>query len=194
MGARPKVYPMNNFEQDLGIYSRNPTELPDFVQDHLVIEQCYLNNKQPSEQLISDVDNLPDFALNSVSQRQTKLQRNGSNLPFDLTGRLDKASSNHTTPSGPLDLPSYSRSGEDSKDRSESVGFPFDLQLPASEANVTTNSVSRECSSMNDNTNSTKFLPDFLNDGPVRSRTTPSPEFSHVTSIVDSKHKLVIFN
>ncbi|XP_071451863.1 endosome-associated-trafficking regulator 1 [Hetaerina americana] len=35
--------------------------LPDFVQDHLVMEQCYL--AEPPTQGLPDLDNLPDFAL-----------------------------------------------------------------------------------------------------------------------------------
>lgn len=102
-GARPKIYSSpatssNNLEKDNGVYSRNPTELPDFVQDHLVIEQCYLNHVS-DQQSIPDVDNLPDFALNSVEQRQS-WHRNDSkksqsqlmpDIPFDLTGSIDKA-------------------------------------------------------------------------------------------------------
>lgn len=38
-----------------------PSVLPDFVQDHLVIEQCYLNLDGVNK---PDLDNLPDFTLN----------------------------------------------------------------------------------------------------------------------------------
>lgn len=108
--------------KDTGVYSsRNPTELPDFVQDHLVIEQCYLNHTEPVQQVLVDVDNLPDFALNS---RQARLRnepnkRDDSNvlcdLPFDLTGMLDKGLShrNHSVSnamhSNHLDLPTFER-------------------------------------------------------------------------------------
>lgn len=100
-GARPKVYSSsmpspNNLEKDSTVYSRNPTELPDFVQDHLVIEQCYLSHES-KQQAIPDVDNLPDFALNSVEQRQAWLRNEAKksepvlgDIPFDLTGSLDK--------------------------------------------------------------------------------------------------------
>jgi len=107
-GARPKVYssstssPGNVLDKDNvgSVYSgRNPTELPDFVQDHLVIEQCYLNHEN-SQSILPDVDNLPDFALNSMEQRQSRLRnetkKNDSDIlcddlrSFDLTDTLHK--------------------------------------------------------------------------------------------------------
>lgn len=111
-GARPKVYasPVSNTNNDRdsisgNIYSnRNPTELPDFVQDHLVIEQCYLN-QDAVQPILPDVDNLPDFALNSMEQRrktrkrqsrmQNEIKGNNSDLcdrlrSVDLTGTLNQ--------------------------------------------------------------------------------------------------------
>ncbi|XP_076238098.1 lethal (3) 04053 isoform X3 [Calliopsis andreniformis] len=99
VGARPKVYfspapSPNNLEKDSTVYSRNPTELPDFVQDHLVVEQCYLNHES-KQQPIPDVDNLPDFALNSVEQEQARLR-----------SEFKKGSTERPESSGfPLDLP-----------------------------------------------------------------------------------------
>lgn len=132
-GARPKVYtnypkssPSSGLDKDnigSGVYSgRNPTELPDFVQDHLVIEQCYLNheNNQP---VLPDVDNLPDFALNSMEQRQSRLRsetkKNDSDVlcddlrSFDLTDTLHKGlshrdhSASNAMHSNHLDLPVF---------------------------------------------------------------------------------------
>lgn len=78
------------------VYSRNPVELPDFVQDHLVIEQCYLNH-DPTVQPIVELENLPDFALNSVEQRNKQwndtkkcTSENLGDLSFDLTVSLEK--------------------------------------------------------------------------------------------------------
>lgn len=99
-GARPKVYTSAtpyNLEKGSAVYPRNRTELPDFVQDHLVIEQYYLNH-EPKQQTISDVDNLPDFTLNSIEQWQTRLRNESKksessascDLSFDLTESLDK--------------------------------------------------------------------------------------------------------
>ena len=76
-GARPKVYepqspriPVQNDSNETK-YPRNPTELPDFVQDHLVIEQCYLSDNTCSNTANVAVDNLPDFTLNSVGKRHS---------------------------------------------------------------------------------------------------------------------------
>lgn len=131
-GARPKVYssttssPGSVLDKDNvggSVYSgRNPTELPDFVQDHLVIEQCYLNHEN-SQPILPDVDNLPDFALNSMEQRQSRLRsetkKNDSDVlcddlrSFDLTTRLHKGlshrdqSASNAMHSNHLDLPIF---------------------------------------------------------------------------------------
>lgn len=131
-GTRPKVYssptssPSSVFDKDSasGVYSgRNPTELPDFVQDHLVIEQCYLNHKT-NQPVLPDVDNLPDFALNSMEPRQSRIRnetkKNDSEIfgddlrSFDLTETLHKGSTHRDHPasnasmhSNHLDLPAF---------------------------------------------------------------------------------------
>lgn len=90
-GARPKVYEPSQAartpEPDMGgKYPRNPTELPDFVQDHLVIEQCYLGDKGGNSCSSNvEVPYLPDFALNSVEQsRHLKRWRNSQDHPNSL--------------------------------------------------------------------------------------------------------------
>lgn len=86
--------------------------LPDFVQDHLVIEQCYLGNDSSPQELSVDLDNLPDFTPN----------RNGPNRWKDTVRTNERRSTN--TPSNlPLDLPTRPR-----------VGFPLDLPLTESQA------------------------------------------------------------
>lgn len=138
-GARPKVYSsptQYNLEKSSAVYSRNPTELPDFVQDHLVIEQYYLNH-EPNKQTISDVDNLPDFALNSVERRQTRLRNESKkgessascDLSFDLTGNLDKTipqrnqSIPNTSCSSHMTLPAFVRSNVGSTESPEPLGI-----------------------------------------------------------------------
>lgn len=99
------------------MFSRNPTELPDFVQDHLIVEQCYLDNSHGNSQSI-DVDNLPDFAISSVEQRQMKAkveQEVRRDLSFDLAGSVDERirqkefSPKNNVSSSPLDLPKFNR-------------------------------------------------------------------------------------
>ncbi|KAF4530469.1 hypothetical protein B566_EDAN018371, partial [Ephemera danica] len=91
-GARPKVYDNPRYDTK-DTYNRrhvNTPELasvlPDFVQDHLVVEQCYL-----AADSTLDIDNLPDFALSGTSDLDLPLdlgQRSShiaEQLPFDLT-------------------------------------------------------------------------------------------------------------
>ena len=184
-GARPKVYSpvrmssdnVNSPEMD-GVYPRNPTELPDFVQDHLVIEQCYLNHEE-SAPLVTDIDNLPDFTLNNVEQRQLpkthrtdgKKLDTSSNLPFDLTGGLDRHNHKRST----------SRAVGSLNPLRNVQGFPFDLPLPVPGSNRIANLAGPTHSPSNDVTSGNKSLPDFLNDGPIRNRATGQPSQSFST-------------
>lgn len=138
-GARPKLYSSptpspSSLEKDSTIYTCNPTELPDFVQDHLVIEQCYLNH-EPKQQPTPDIDNLPDFALNSVEQRQTRLRNESkksnsalNDFSVDPTGNLDTglAQRNQSAPnttSGHLNLSIFGRPSVGFTERPESSGI-----------------------------------------------------------------------
>ncbi|XP_011166235.1 uncharacterized protein LOC105200392 [Solenopsis invicta] len=201
-GARPKIYssstssPSSILDKDnagSGVYSgRNPTELPDFVQDHLVIEQCYLNheNNQP---VLPDVDNLPDFALNSMEPRQSRLRsetkKNDSDVlcddlrSFDLTDTLHKGSPHrdhsvqNAMHSNHLDLPMFEerlKETASSLPRPEHRGFPFDLPLPFPDSNPNINSIARDDLPSGGETSVHKSLPDFLSDGPIHNRSTDS--------------------
>lgn len=207
-GARPKVYSPPtpnpfNLEKDSTVYPRNPTELPDFVQDHLGIEQYYLNQEQ-KQQTISDVDNLPDFALNSVEQRQGRLRNESKksesnascDLPFDLTGSIDKGlpHRNQSIPnisSAHLNLPGFVRSSVDSNEHPESSGFPLDLPIPVSESHAGSNINSRDCSGTSE-ANIPKSLPDFLNDGPIHNRTTLSTECGSIPNNIESTERRLL--
>ncbi|XP_043492839.1 uncharacterized protein LOC122518161 [Polistes fuscatus] len=205
-GARPKIYSSsttspNNVEKDTGVFSRNPTELPDFVQDHLVIEQCYLNHVFP-QQTIPEVDNLPDFALNSVEQRQSR-HRNDSkksqpqllpDIPFDLTGSIDKAISHNdyflsnATCSNSIDIPVFN-SVDNIIETSESAS-------DSGEPEVSNNVVTRDCTPTTDS-NVPKLLPDFLNDGPIHSRTNLSNDIgsnSQPNMVESTERRLLLEN
>ncbi|XP_076659283.1 lethal (3) 04053 [Halictus rubicundus] len=201
-GARPKVYTSpppspNKLEKDPTVYSCNPTELPDFVQDHLVLEQCYLNH-EAAQQNTSDVDNLPDFALNSVEQRQNR-HRNESeeiepvlyDLSFDLTGSINKTlpPSNQSPPnascSAHLNLPIFDRSSTGNVERPESSGFPLDLPILGAESESGLNVAARDCPGPSE-ASVPKSLPDFLNDGPIHNKTTISTDSGPVSNSVDS--------
>lgn len=118
-GARPKVYeplsrtPEHGESHDAEKYPRNPTELPDFVQDHLVIEQCYLGDTASSNLNNVEIDNLPDFALNSVEKRHVqylndhwkKNSDNSEDLSLPHSGRVDKSFLTNSSHRNSLELP-----------------------------------------------------------------------------------------
>ncbi|KAJ8975711.1 hypothetical protein NQ317_018985 [Molorchus minor] len=114
-GARPKVYSENRAPltetNSQTSESKQPrvipelsSALPDFVQDHLVIEQCYLGNNSSNNYNLN-VANLPDFAHSGDNRSKYKdgcsAHEGGNNvgmpIPLDLPIR----------PQGsfPLDLP-----------------------------------------------------------------------------------------
>jgi hypothetical protein len=117
--------------------------LPDFVQDHLVVEQCYLSDST------LDIDNLPDFALSGTSELDLPLdlgqRASNEQLPFDLTqlnSRLNFNSSisnnDYRLPSSnirnldrvlPLDLPHCNTSNNETLplDLAQSVNISDDL-------------------------------------------------------------------
>lgn len=111
-GARPKVYcegrPISSISDlDLGqsetkqtrIIPEYSSALPDFVQDHLVIEQCYLG-KDPHNNYNVNVNNLPDFA---PSRSSININR----LNLDSSHDLNHSTNNNSNDiSIPLDLPS----------------------------------------------------------------------------------------
>lgn len=113
-GARPKVYcegrtissvsdlefPHSPEMKQTRIVPEYSSALPDFVQDHLVVEQCYLGNG-PSNSFNLDI-NLPDFTPNrdgSDSSHNNRRSDNSINtIPLDLPIRAQ-------TSGFPLDLP-----------------------------------------------------------------------------------------
>lgn len=58
--------------------------LPDFVQDHLVVEQCYLN-KDGTNRKYGDLNNLPDFTPSRINRLDLNSSRHvNSNMPIPL--------------------------------------------------------------------------------------------------------------
>ncbi|XP_014271210.1 endosome-associated-trafficking regulator 1 [Halyomorpha halys] len=86
-GARPKVYPTPTPPPSpsprLMSGSEVTSGLPDFVQDHLVIEQCYLSSGLAQQHLSVDLDSISQFA------GEYHNYSSGQDLPFDLTSRPD---------------------------------------------------------------------------------------------------------
>lgn len=84
--------------------------LPDFVQDHLVIEQCYLG-KDVHDNYVK-VNNLPDFAPSRDSI-------NVNRLNVESSRNLDRRSESSSNDAAiPLDLPIRPQ-----------AGFPLDLPI-----------------------------------------------------------------
>ncbi|XP_011501693.1 PREDICTED: uncharacterized protein LOC105365275 [Ceratosolen solmsi marchali] len=183
-GARPKFYepqsrtPEPSENHDTGKYPRNPTELPDFVQDHLVIEQCYLGDKASANIGNIEVDNLPDFALNSVEKRHirhlngqcNKTADGTKDISFDLTNHLDKDFIKNPSHQSCSDFPKLDVIDGESADVPESLGFPFNLPIPGcAESNSNANVPMYQPLSEGIQ-NTTKLLPDFLSDASIRTR------------------------
>lgn len=137
----------------------NSTMLPDFVQDHLLMEYYNMNNNNSSANM-SPVSG-DDFSLgNDLVNHQdgSKSTRNMQNdLPFDLTFNRSPNSrrrGNHH-PNIPLDLPA-----NDLLQRTVPSDLPPDL-MEGSAAGSDGVAVQREETS--------QTLPDFLSDGPIHS-------------------------
>ncbi|CAH1989595.1 unnamed protein product [Acanthoscelides obtectus] len=163
-GARPKVYGERRSASSDFVTNRPPepkqsvrmvpefsSALPDFVQDHLVIEQCYLGNN-PTNNYDLDVDNLPDFTPDRSSSRKCN-SVDADNLPDFTPSRETRNSNGSRNANGsnsndqvPLDLPIRPPDS-----------FPLDLPLTGS-------SSSRNSTSEVGNS---KSLPDFLTDSAV---------------------------
>ncbi|XP_012268711.2 uncharacterized protein LOC105693398 isoform X2 [Athalia rosae] len=207
-GARPKIYPLPTANAEVihspneaSVYPRNPVELPDFVQDHLVIEQCYLNHNAGPQPIV-EMENLPDFALNSMEQRNKQWSdpkkshaETLSDLSLDLTGSLERSersdrdervertqhesSSLNASRRRALNLPNLESRIGDPHSWSRPVGFPFDLQLPPAEDNNSNTGGSVRSGSQTGEADVTKSLPDFLSDGPIHNRTGLPNESCH---------------
>ena len=117
-GARPKVYcdgrqigstsELNSHIMEGNKQARLASEfssaLPDFVQDHLIVEQCYKDSQH--EKNLANLENLPDFAQSSRSTGSRNILRPKQNtdrgnislrMPYDppIRSKVDF----------PLDLP-----------------------------------------------------------------------------------------
>ncbi|KAL1129411.1 hypothetical protein AAG570_013938 [Ranatra chinensis] len=196
-GARPKVYPPPSTPPPSPQPPLPPrllpnpevTGLPDFVQDHLVIEQCYLNTSTPPH-LAVDLDNIPPPGSPDCEFGPCGLSR--PDIPFDLTRR-----ERCTVGEVPLDLP-----------------HPQVMPLDVAEQVITSPSSShhhqqeQQASSLQQQhplppipqhppevVGSSKSLPDFLSDGPmirserrVADQGIPSDPGSPTLSHTDSRH------
>ena len=219
-GARPKVYSNQanegfghltpeSSDSDSGLHGRSgvlhhvgtaeiTSVLPDFVQDHLVVEQCYLNHTENSNTspISVDLENLPDFTINSITpaceatsggniginsqwseSKRVHSEFLKSDIPFDLTGTTRTQNLQRNVRNGsesvPLDLPNSDRCAAENTGISaiRGGGLPFDLPL-VTDSNDGTASASLSGVRSGVQTGEVgvaKSLPDFLSDGPIHS-------------------------
>lgn len=134
--------------------------LPDFVQDHILVEQAYLNSNGP---ISVDLDNLPDFTFNtnfnagsSSSLGRRNNSNYGGNRSYDYdaymgaaSGSLDFGGERREVPldlpagaeaAGPVDPPAHlsldlteSVNPADRRNMSPRNNFPLDLPPNAGE-------------------------------------------------------------
>jgi hypothetical protein len=139
--------------------------LPDFVQDHLLMEYYNNSNDSPSANLSPD-----EFSLgnNDLLNHQNGSSRD----PFDMSfNRSPHTRRRMNQPTIPLDLPSINRSH-----RSASSDLPPDLMDNAASSNVAVQreetygphnepEITRDQAAID----KMQTLPDFLSDGPIHS-------------------------
>ncbi|XP_018336118.1 serologically defined colon cancer antigen 3 homolog [Agrilus planipennis] len=169
-GARPKVYcdgrPIssisdvdlrNSGAKQTRIIPEYPSALPDFVQDHLVIEQCYLGKDSSKNSYSLDLNNLPGFNSSRSSININRLHCNSSQ---NFHPRINNSPTNFSVP---LDLPGGPQ-----------AGFPLDLPI----SQDSQPSSSRSCPASTE-AGVTKSLPDFLADGAVRTQVNHEESNNH---------------
>lgn len=147
--------------------------LPDFVQDHLIIEQLYNNsalggNGSPNTSPLSvDFDIIPGFAVNEAESRPVA-DSMASDMPFDLmftSAPRSRSPLHRNSPTIPLDLPVSSASTIPLDLTGSRFGHnspPPDISLDLTERHDFS-SVSQPPADM------IQTLPDFLSDGPIHS-------------------------
>ncbi|XP_063709693.1 serine-rich adhesin for platelets [Culicoides brevitarsis] len=153
--------------------------LPDFVQDHLVMEQWYhgLSNSPKSHSPVSvDFEHLPDFTINNLADGQN-VSSNRSNIAYvDLSNNLPldlNSSPNHSnnrsrsarnpSPIIPLDLP---RQNNDVRREQPPPDLPPDITEGQRGA---FGYGSHSDMNRDQSTDKIQTLPDFLSDGPIHS-------------------------
>lgn len=191
--------------------------LPDFVQDHLVMEQWYnqMSSPKSGSPVSVDFDHLPDFAVNNL-EPEASGRGHGSiinDMPFDLTAVAGPSSQStnrnrtpirNASPNVPLDLPP------------QNLDFSFDLPrrrttpphqpsaAPELPPDLTDAARSGYYRSSSDNhspspsssaaDNKIHRLPDFLSDGPIHSSgrladvTHDTPHFNSPADASEASH------
>ncbi|GAB0089462.1 hypothetical protein DMENIID0001_040050 [Sergentomyia squamirostris] len=150
--------------------------LPDFVQDHLIIEQLYNNSAlgssaSPNTSPLSvDFDMIPNFTVNEDSGGSRPSATDAADMPFDLmfsSAPRSRSPLHRNSPTIPLDLPVSSASSSIPLDLTGTSRFghnspPPDISLDLTERHDF-NSTNQPPADM------IQTLPDFLSDGPIHS-------------------------
>ena len=197
-GARPKVFTSPTISQPPEAdYCRNSSSrsfaanpdlasaLPDFVQDHLVVEQCFLRDGA-SPALTVDLDNLPDFAVNKdIANDIPGGSRPHQTRSYNNFNRRGERNHKVGMEGVPLDLPSVSNPSS-SMDMPSGV-LPFDLPL-VRDGNAPTGNGNNSISGSPVQPTVSKSLPDFLSDGPIRGGHLPPADVTAEASSVSQNH------
>lgn len=197
-GARPKVFtsptvshpPESEYGRNSSSrnFSANPdlaSALPDFVQDHLVVEQCFLRDGASSA-LSVDLDNLPDFAINKDAINDISGSTRPRQANYNNFGRRRERNHNAGMEGVPLDLPSIS-SPSSVLDMPPTGVLPFDLPL-VRDGNTSNATGNNNISGSPVQPTVSKSLPDFLSDGPIRGGHLPPADVTAEASGVAQNH------
>lgn len=147
----------------------NSSVLPDFVQDHLLMESYYNNSDSPSANLSPTGD---DFNIGNCDSLGHNDSKNLRNDPFDYAYNRSPSNRRRANVTIPLDLPS-----SDHSQRSASSNLPPDLMdqmnvgCEVSVQREETYGPHNEPEITRDQAAIDKMqtLPDFLSDGPIHS-------------------------
>lgn len=138
-----KPFPLRNYsrQNQSSNGTTSNTVLPDFVQDHLIMEWYNTNNNDSPSKSSSDFENLNEFQINGTDDEPSSSTRSfGGDIPFDLT-----FNQNQETPSQtrnriqnsrrnfsliPLDLPSIHQISQAINPQDQPAVRPSTIDLP----------------------------------------------------------------
>lgn len=153
------------------------------MQDHLVVEQCFLRDAASSAMSV-DLDNLPDFAVTQDSASNVSGSRQAS---YNNYGRRRERNQHNGMEGIPLDLPTVSSPQSVPDMAGAAGGLPFDLPL-VRDANSSNATGSNSPSGSPGQPSVSKSLPDFLSDGPIRGGHLPPADVTAEASGVSQNH------
>lgn len=166
--------------------------LPDFVQDHIVMEQWYqgLGSPKSNSPVSVDFDNLPDFTINSLDD-VGRVRTIDAADAFELNHARNRTPARNASPIVPLDLPT-NRSNDLDYGRREQA--PPDLPPDVTEGQR--GAFGYVGADINrDQADKMQTLPDFLSDGPIHSSSRladVTQDTPHFNSPDENPHNVTI--